>query len=304
MKLSDFGHYLAAKKSVDDRALNPTVFQQMIEQLQKKENNVVLEIGAGIGTMLVRWLERIPDLRVDYTLMDVSVENIESAYWWISDYARQNAYLVQQEDDLLILSKSGCHVRVCFLIGDVYDLDTIEDHSLDGVVANAFFDLVNPDTVLPEIYRKVVANGWLYASINFDGETIFIPELAEDQFILELYHRSMDERMVNNANSAGRFSGRKLYTAFQHSGAKICAMGASDWVVFPQQNQYALDEAYFLHFILQFFAQSVLPVGDLSQETLMNWLSTRHEQIKCGELTFITHQLDYLVEINRKLESK
>ena len=53
----NFQHYLKAKRTVDDRALNRLIWQQMSEQLQLVQSVHVLEIGAGIGTMLHRLVE-------------------------------------------------------------------------------------------------------------------------------------------------------------------------------------------------------------------------------------------------------
>ena len=45
-----YTHYLAAKKSVDDRALNAHVQEALADAITGKENLSVLEVGAGIGT--------------------------------------------------------------------------------------------------------------------------------------------------------------------------------------------------------------------------------------------------------------
>jgi hypothetical protein len=53
----NFANYLSAKKSVDDRALNRGVLQSLVQHLepiQAQDPLHVLEIGAGIGTMLER----------------------------------------------------------------------------------------------------------------------------------------------------------------------------------------------------------------------------------------------------------
>ncbi len=56
-----FIRYLAAKKSVDDRALNQHVCQSLNRTLSQPDYQraplKVLEIGSGIGTMLERLLD-------------------------------------------------------------------------------------------------------------------------------------------------------------------------------------------------------------------------------------------------------
>ena len=49
-----FPHYLASKKSVDDRALNRLVWERLDNSLSSRDGTQpleVLEIGAGIGAM-------------------------------------------------------------------------------------------------------------------------------------------------------------------------------------------------------------------------------------------------------------
>ncbi len=83
-----FDHYLAAKKTVDDRALNRPVWEllksEVAQQLAMLERPLaVLEIGAGIGTMIERTLEwdLFADQRhgVTYTAIDADEQNIAAA---------------------------------------------------------------------------------------------------------------------------------------------------------------------------------------------------------------------------------
>ena len=65
-----FTRYLAAKKSVDDRALNEYTWQALARALPQKGMQV-LEIGAGIGTMVERIIERrLFAADVAYTAID------------------------------------------------------------------------------------------------------------------------------------------------------------------------------------------------------------------------------------------
>ena len=72
---SSFVHYLQSKKSVDDRALNQHVWNTIKDQIRHKGKPLkILEIGGGIGTMLIRILDEgfLQDSR--YTLVDISQE--------------------------------------------------------------------------------------------------------------------------------------------------------------------------------------------------------------------------------------
>jgi hypothetical protein len=60
--------------------------------------------------------------------------------------------------------------------------------------------------------------------------------------------------------------------------------------------KYPQDEAYFLHFILHFFEESLKGNAELNEDVFAEWLRKRHEQIECGELVYVAHQLDFLVQ--------
>jgi hypothetical protein len=105
---------------------------------------------------------------------------------------------------------------------------------------------------LPRLFRLLRPGGLFYFTINFDGATLFEPSIEPslDELVQALYHRTMDERITDGYPSGDSRSGRHLFGHLQAAGAQILAAGASDWVVFPKQDGYPADEAYFLHFII------------------------------------------------------
>ncbi len=88
--------------------------------------------------------------------------------------------------------------------------------------------------------------------------------------------------------------GRKLFEHLHVVDAEILAAGASDWVVYARDGNYPADEKYFLQFILHFFEMSLEDCDELEVDTLKYWLAKRQEQIECGELVYIAHQMDFL----------
>jgi len=94
-----FSRYLAAKKTVDDRALNKTVWKSLTEALAHAacdDSLQVLEIGAGIGTMVERALEWELVRSADYTALDAMPENIAEAASRLPQWASDRKYNVQQ----------------------------------------------------------------------------------------------------------------------------------------------------------------------------------------------------------------
>jgi SAM-dependent MidA family methyltransferase len=71
-----FPHYLLSKQSVDDRAINKDVLGKLKSHLPSQPFSIV-EVGAGIGTMLARLLRWNVISNVEYTLVDEMAENID-----------------------------------------------------------------------------------------------------------------------------------------------------------------------------------------------------------------------------------
>jgi hypothetical protein len=81
------------------------------------------------------------------------------------------------------------------------------------------------------------------------------------------------------------------------AGAEVLAAGASDWVVHAVGGKYVEDEAYFLHFILHFFEESLTGHAELDATAFANWVQKRRAQIERGELVYIAHQMDFLAKV-------
>jgi len=295
-----FTRYLSAKVSVDDRALNRQVWRTLANSLPatSAENPLrVLEIGAGIGTMLERMLDWKLLQYADYTAIDAQPENIAHAQRRLekrSDHGIED--VINQKGSLVLRGKHHL-VNVNLHPLDLFDFlpRQIGARTWDLLVANAFLDLIDLPTKLPKILSLLSPGGLFYFTINFDGVTIFEPQIDPllDDKILALYHRTMDERFIKGQPSGDSHTGRHLFTQLRNAGAEILAAGASDWVVFPISGSYPNDEAYFLHFIIHTLQQALLGHPELEATNLKSWVDTRHAQIENNELVYIAHQIDF-----------
>ncbi|MCZ7668824.1 MAG: class I SAM-dependent methyltransferase [Chloroflexi bacterium] len=72
-----FTRYLAAKKSVDDRALNKDIWQRLQQEMPDQPD--ILEIGAGIGTMVERLVAEGMVRNGRYTAIDNQPTHIDIA---------------------------------------------------------------------------------------------------------------------------------------------------------------------------------------------------------------------------------
>ena len=297
----DFTRYLASKRTADDRALNRQVWQTLadavVAELPPDRPLRVLEVGAGIGTMVERCVEwglftdsgfcRCPQagganaLVVDYTAIDSEESNIEVA-------RQQLAHLISSEE-------SGLRVRL--QTANLYEFAARRGNRqrFDLIIAHALLDLLHLPTALPILLRMVRPAGLFYFSINFDGATLFVPEVDAglDGRIEALYHRSMDTRMTDGQPSGDSRTGRRLFHALRACGAEVLAAGSSDWVVHPVGGTYPADEAYFLGCILHFVEATLRGHAELDAREFEDWLAVRRRQVAGGELVYVAHQLDY-----------
>jgi len=286
-----FPHYLLAKQSVDDRALNKDVLRALQASLPQRPIRII-EVGAGIGTMVKRLVNWNVIDQADYVLVDEMRENISYASEWLEIWARESCLNVERgAGNQLRIFDSTRDVHIHFECADIFDFIPKNERPADLLIAHAFLDLLPmPDSLHPLL---TLTNSLAWLTLNFDGVTTLEPavDVALDERIEALYHRTMDERPTGGESR----SGRHLFEHLKHAGAAIVAAGSSDWVVFADKGSYPQDEAYFLHFILHFFEESLGRRAELNGDALNIWLKKRHSQIEHGELTYITHQIDFLI---------
>ena len=169
----------------------------------------------------------------------------------------------------------------------------------DVIVAHAFLDLVDLDSALHRILLLARPGGLLYFTLNFDGATIFEPQIDPtlDQQIEELYHQSMDFRHTGASPSRMSRTGRRLLASLVRADVPILSAGSSDWVIHPCPAGYSPDEAYFLHFITDTVRGALTGKPGLDQQLFGDWIAERHRQIEKRELIYIAHQLDLLAQV-------
>jgi hypothetical protein len=287
-----FPRYLLSKQSVDDRALNKDVFSALENEFDK-ESASVIEVGAGIGTMLTRLIRWELITRAEYTLVDEMTKNVAFAQEWLPGWAQEHGWNAERGNNTLRIYNSSHDIFVNFVQADVFDFIEQKPDPASLLIAHAFLDLLPMPDGLEKLLSLTDNLAWL--TVNFDGVTTFAPTLDPelDTLIEKLYHRTMDTRPSGGDSR----SGRHLFGHLKQAGAKIEAAGASDWVVYPVDGQYPADEAYFLQFILHFFEESLGNHLELDANVFADWLARRREQIERGELVYIAHQLDFLVRV-------
>jgi hypothetical protein len=174
-------------------------------------------------------------------------------------------------------------------------LEAAHGEPADVLIANAVLDLVDVPAVLPGLLRLLVPGGVYWFTINYDGESIFVPGYPHDDQVMRAYHRDMDERIRYGRPAGESRTGRGLFHHLRDAGAPALAAGSSDWVVYPAPDgNYPADEAYFLRSILKTIREALQNRQDrVEPADLADWLAVRYRQLAAGELVYIAHQLDF-----------
>jgi SAM-dependent methyltransferase len=288
----DYARYLAAKTTVDDRALNRQVLAEL-RRLMPAGAPRILEVGAGLGTMVARLTDWAAVVAGEYILLDADQELLDGSRQWLSDWAAARGLRCDPLPDGLRVGD----LRVRLLHAELGSyLAAAHEAPADVLIANAVLDLVEVPAVLPGLLRLLVPGGVYWFTINYDGESIFEPGHPHDGQIMQAYHRDMDERVRYGRPAGESRTGRHLFHHLRAAGAPALAAGSSDWVVHAvPDGTYAGDEAYFLRSILDTIHNALRDREDrVAPADLAGWLADRGRQLAAGELVYIAHQLDFV----------
>jgi hypothetical protein len=287
---SGYARYLAAKTTVDDRALNRQVLAELC-RLMPAGAPRVLEVGAGLGTMVTRLLDWGVVDAGEYVLLDADRQLLDCSRRWLRDWAVARGVRSRLLPDGLQVA--DLRVRLVHAELGGY-LETGRSEPADVLIANAVLDLVDVPTVLPGLLRLLVPGGAYWFTINYDGETIFEPGHPLDDQVMRAYHRDMDERIRFGRPAGESRTGRLLFGHLRDARAPALAAGSSDWVVYPDPDRnYPAEEAYFLRSILTTIRDALRNRPDqVEPADLADWLAVRCRQLAAGDLVYIAHQLD------------
>jgi SAM-dependent methyltransferase len=294
---STFARYLTAKRAVDDRSLNQHVLGVLRAQVPPGDANRpvrVLELGAGNGTMVARALEWRLFRHAEYVAVDGDADVVADGWRSLPAWARARGLSCTEEAGRALHIAGEGSFAVRLVHADLFDFEPGE-RRFDLLIANALLDMVDVPTALPRLWRHLAPRAHFWFTINFDGETIFMPEIdAElERRIIALYHRSMDERVIDGRPSGDSRCGRHLFEHLTASGAEILAAGASDWVVHPVAGRYPGDEAAFLHPIIDWIEGALRDHPELGENELKGWVEARRRHIDEARLTYVAHQIDF-----------
>ena len=287
----DYARYLAAKATVDDRALNRHVLAEL-RRLLPAGTPRVLEVGAGLGTMVARLMDWGAVGAGEYILLDADQHLLDCSRRWLCDWAAARGLRSDPLPDGLQVGE--LRVRLVHAELGSY-LEAGHEALADVLIASAVLDLVDVPAVLPGLLRLLIPGGAYWFTINYDGESIFMPGHPHDDKVMRAYHRDMDERIRYGRPAGESQTGRRLFHYLRAAGAPALAAGSSDWVVSASPDgNYQGDEAYFVGSILSTIKNALQARQDrVDPGDLADWLAARGRQLAAGELVYLAHQLDF-----------
>jgi hypothetical protein len=255
----------------------------------------ILEIGAGIGTMLERMVDRqLLTGPATYVASDSDPDQLMAARRYLAQWAEKKGHTLSWTGEHRgRLNTPRAEISLSLEPASAEELADRADSpgTFHLMIAHAVLDLIDFPELLPRLLSRLTDNGLAYCTCNFDGETIFLPKWAGEKEIIRRYHASMEARL-----SGASHTGRRLLDFLQGPGLELLAAGGSDWIIHPRNRGYLTDETFFLHAIIETVERELcrqnLPPDDLAG--LTGWARLRHRQVDTGELSFLARHLDLL----------
>ncbi len=296
---------MAAKRTVDDRALNAHVWQRFgsaVRRMAADRSAACADAGLG-GHRHNDRTALTADLlhNSEYFAIDSSAVNIDVAAERLGQRAAAGvvsrpvaplgpgsgpAYVID-------LAPAGtCTIRLS--AADAFDYLESEAADADVLIA-ARLSRPGGRTANPRVHQPGARSGALLYTINFDGATILEPKIdpALDELIPQQYPRQWTVESWTASDPATAAPDVTSTTPCL-TPVTVLAAGSSDWVVGPTRGGYPDDEAFFLHFIVDTISGALMDDPALDRAAFEKWITERHRQIDQHRLVFIAHQLDYL----------
>jgi SAM-dependent methyltransferase len=289
-----FADYLKAKFALDERSLNREVRGAFLDALHSLPQIQCLDVGAGTCATLQRLLNSglttplsLTALDRDPGLLDIARQEAEGWLRALGLDPRIEAGAIRTQGERLM--------AIRFAVGELKDYQP--DRLYNVITAHAFLDIAP----LPEALRLFAAwlqpGGYLYASLNYDGDTALLPVYEDADFearLLGHYNHTMERRRVDGRATGGAYCGRRLHGLLPEYGFDILAYGSSDWNIAPFLGEYRDSDAVCLNALLEMIRAEGQSSGLFQQDQLERWREDRLQLLRRRRLGLIIHQLDLL----------
>ena len=292
--------YLEARKVVDDAALNDRIFRSFANRIAEQQAAVdrplrVLEIGSGIGTMVVRLIERgVLNGAITYRLVEQDPMCSSFAEQWLTDWLTKEAYEISTSSTGVTVASGAHNPRELSLQFDTADAFSLTpSRTYDVIIGSAFFDIVSLNQALPWMESVIHPAGVIYAPLTYNAQTAFEPVDSLDRTIISEYHRHMD---TVRSTPGGSDAGEKLANRFEESETfKLVDSGASNWSVNAAKSH---DHALVVEAVIEMIASAIAEIQspDVTQEETNRWVARRRGEVADSALQLTVHHIDTIAE--------
>lgn len=282
----DYVQYLDVKKSIDDRSLNKTVWLEFSNWLKVESNRgasiKILEIGAGIGTMIERLLESSLLIKCHYVAIEPEVAFKDAAVDRLKAWAdNHSCYFKIDSKGLWRISSNKLDITIEWVEADAGKIDKLfGKDEFNALLSHAVIDLLPVPEIMPSILEKLKAQGGCYFSLNFSGQTNFYPKHENDDVVSASYHADMDSRFPS-VDWQPSLTGSTLPNWLKSYGCQKVIDGDSDWQLGKSEELGGLnnEDGLFVRNILDTIKKALAGLPGIDA-----WLATRYEQLEQGQL--------------------
>ena len=286
--------YLRAKFALDERSLNREVRGAFLDALRSLPQIQCLDVGAGACASLRRLLNSGLTTPLSLTALDrdpglLGIGRQESEGWLraLGLEPCVEAGAIQTQGERL--------TAVRFVASDLGDYRP--DRLYNVITAHAFLDIAPRQVAWRLFAAWLQPGGYLYASINYDGDTALLPVYDDATFEAKLlghYNHTMERRRVDGHATGGAYCGRRLHGLLPEYRFDILAYGSSDWNITPVLGKYRDGDAVCLKALLETIRGEGQSSGLFQRDQLDRWRACRFRLLQRRRLGLIVHQLDLL----------
>jgi protein-L-isoaspartate O-methyltransferase len=291
--------YLQAKFALDERSLNREVRAAFLDALRSLPQIECLDVGAGTCATMRRLLNSGLTTPLSLTALDRDPVLLDIARQEAAGWLRALG-LEPRTEEGAIRTQGERITAIRFAAGELKDFRP--DRPYNVITAHAFLDIVPLPGALRMFTAWLQPGGYLYASINYDGDTTFVEMYDDADFearLLDHYNHSMERRRVDGQVTGGAYCGRRLYGLLPEYGFEIIAHGSSDWNIAPWEGEYRDGDALCLKALLEMIRGEGQSSGLFRPGELGRWHEDRMRLLQQRRLQLNVHHSDLLARYNR-----
>jgi SAM-dependent methyltransferase len=289
-----FADYLAAKFALDERSLNPEVRSAFWSVLRALPRIECIDAGAGTGATIRRLLAGSLTQPLSLTALDSDPALLELARDSTVTQLRALGVEVSIEGGA-IRTDGAWHTAFRFAAEELKSHRP--DRACNVITAHALLDIVPLAPALASFAGWLAPGGYLYATINYDGETELSEPYEDRKFesrLLDYYNYTMEIRRVDGQATGGAYCGRRLAELLPECGFTVLAGGRSDWDMTPLLHRYRDDDAVCLTALLGMILAEGQKSGQFRPEALERWHADRRRLVQESRLAMRVHHTDVL----------